>query len=220
MKKVLICCNNNYFKKKIKKNNFFFINSKKKLKIKFLKKISPDLIFFPHWNHKISKSIFNNFICIGFHSTPLPYGRGGSPVQNMILRGYKTTKVCAYKINSQMDGGPIYIQQQISLKGSGEDIFLRIYKKILGIIFRLIIKLPNPKKQVGKATYFKRRKPSEGNLLNLKDINKIYDSIRMLDINFINYPKAFIENKKIKFNFKEAKLKKNKIEAKVEILRK
>ena len=71
-----------------------------------------------------------------------------------------------------------------------------------------------------KATYFKRRKPREGDLLNLKDINKIYDSIRMLDINFIKYPKAFIENKKIKFNFKEAKLKKNKIEAKVEILRK
>ena len=42
----------------------------------------------------------------------------------------------------------------------------------------------------------------------------------MLDINFLNYPKAFIENKKIVFKFKNARLKKNKIEAEVDILRK
>ena len=42
----------------------------------------------------------------------------------------------------------------------------------------------------------------------------------MLDINFLNYPNAFIENKKIIFKFKDAKMKKNKIEAKVNILRK
>jgi hypothetical protein len=53
-----------------------------------------------------------------------------------------------------------------------------------------------------------------------KDLNQIYNLIRMLDVNFLNYPKAFIENKKIIFNFKNAKLRKDKIEAKVEILRK
>ena len=42
----------------------------------------------------------------------------------------------------------------------------------------------------------------------------------MLDINFLDYPKAFIESKKIIIKFKNAKLKKNKIEAFVEILRK
>ncbi len=220
MKKILICCNNNFFKKKIKKKNFFFINSNDKLKKNYLKKINPDLIFFPHWNHKINKFIFENFICIGFHSTPLPYGRGGSPIQNMILRGYKSTKISAYEINSKMDAGSIYLQSNLKLNGTGEEIFKRAYEKILLMIFKLIVKLPKQKKQSGKVTYFKRRKPEEGNLLILKNIDKIYDVIRMLDINFINYPNAFIENKYIKFNFREAKLKKNKIEAKVEILRK
>ena len=51
-------------------------------------------------------------------------------------------------------------------------------------------------------------------------LNQIFNLIRMLDVNFLNYPKAFIENEKIIFNFKNAKLRKNKIEAKVEILRK
>lgn len=220
MKRILICCNNDFFKKKIKKKNFFFINLNKKLTLKYLEKIKPDIIFFPHWNYKINKKIFTKYICVGFHSSPLPFGRGGSPIQNMIIEGYKYTEVCAYKINSFVDAGPVYKREKISLLGSGDQIFLRIYKLINKLIFTLVDKLPSPKKQIGKVKYFKRRKPEDGNLLIAKDLNKIFNLIRMLDVNFLNYPKAFIENEKIIFKFKDARLKKDKIEAAVEILRK
>ncbi len=138
----------------------------------------------------------------------------------MIIKGYKKTEICAYKINSFIDAGPVYKREKISLLGSGDQIFLRIYKLINKLIFTLVDKLPSPKKQIGKVKYFKRRKPEDGNLLIVKDLNKIFNLIRMLDVNFLNYPKAFIENEKIIFKFKDARLKKDKIEAAVEILRK
>ncbi len=138
----------------------------------------------------------------------------------MIIKGYKKTEICAYKINSFIDTGPVYIRRKVSLLGSGDEIFLRIYKIINKLIFKLVDKLPSPKKQIGKVKYFKRRKPEDGNLLIAKDLNKIFNLIRMLDVDFLKYPKAFIENEKIIFKFKNAKFKKDKIEAKVEILRK
>ena len=220
MKKILVCSNNNFFKIRIKKKNFIFLKKKKNLNIKFLKKIKPDIIFFPHWNYIVKKEIFQNYLCIGFHTSPLPYGRGGSPVQNMIVRNFKKTKLCSLKLTEKIDSGPIYMKKEISLEGTGEKIFLNIYKSILDMIFKIEKKIPIAKIQKGKAVYFKRRKLKDGNLLVSENINEIFNLIRMLDINFLNYPKAFIKNKKIIFKFKNARLKKNKIEAEVDILRK
>ena len=41
------------------------------------------------------------------------------------------------------------------------------------MIFILIKKIPKPKKQEGKSYYFKRRKPEQSNIANLKSLNKI-----------------------------------------------
>ena len=220
MKKIIISRNIYFFKSRIKKKNYIFLKKKKDLNLKFLNKKKPDIIFFPHWNYLVKKEIFENYLCIGFHTSPLPYGRGGSPVQNMIVRNFKKTQLCSLKLTKKIDSGPIYMKKEISLKGTGEKIFLNIYRSILDMIFQIEKKIPIAKNQTGKAVYFKRRKPTDGNLLISKNTNEIFNLIRMLDINFLNYPKAFIENKKIIFKFKNARLKKNKVVAEVDILRK
>ena len=221
MKRILICSNSTFFKKKLKKKNFFFITKSKQLNYNYLKKIKPDIIFFPHWNYIVKKKIFNKFLCIGFHSSPLPFGRGGSPVHNMIIQNFKKTTLCAIKLIDKLDAGPIYLRKSISLIGTGEEIFKNIYEEIVIMIQKIEKKIPREQIQKGKATYFKRRMNTEGNLLDVESLQKVYNLIRMLDINFLKkYPKAFIENKKILFNFSKAKFKKNKVEAKVEILRK
>ena len=46
--------------------------------------------------------------CVIFHMTDLPYGRGGSPLQNLIIRGYKKTNVVSNKCVGEVDAGPIY----------------------------------------------------------------------------------------------------------------
>ena len=217
MQKYIIASVDNFFKRKIKKKKFFFINKKKLLTFKTIKKINPKIIFFPHWHWKVPEEILNKYTCINFHESPLPYGRGGSPIQNMIVKGHKKTEICAIKMTPGIDEGPVYKRTKLSLQGSGDQIFNRSYEKILDIIKSFLIKLPRPKIQVGKIVIFKRRKPEESNIHNLKNINKLYNYIRMLDISKRNFPKAFIKTKNFVIKFSEAKLKNKTIICKTKI---
>ena len=213
--RILIVSKNNFFKLKFKKKNFFFIQNKKKLTIKNIVKINPKIIFFPHWSWKIKKSIIDQFLCIGFHATPLPYGRGGTPIQNMILRGFSKTKLCAYKIEEKFDTGAIYLRKSISLKGTGDEIFERLYENIFKMILKMSKKLPNPKKQTGKIKYFRRRKPQDSLLKENSNLNKLYNFIRMLDVSEKNFPKAYFKIGKMKYEFSNARKKGKTIKANV-----
>ena len=57
------------------------------ISLEYLERINPRCIFFPHWSHRIPKEVHDRFECIVFHMTDLPFGRGGSPLQNLIARG-------------------------------------------------------------------------------------------------------------------------------------
>ena len=46
--------------------------------------IDPQWIFVPHWSHLIPESIWGTWPTVIFHMTDLPYGQGGSPLQNLI----------------------------------------------------------------------------------------------------------------------------------------
>jgi methionyl-tRNA formyltransferase len=214
MNRYIIASVTDYFKDKIKKKNFYFINKKKKLNLKNIKKINPRIIFFPHWNWKIKDSILNRYLCIGFHSTPLPYGRGGSPIQNMIVRGYKFSTVCAIKLENKLDSGPIYLKKNFKLSGRAEIIFKKIYKIVFSMIIILIKKVPKPKMQLGKSYYFNRRKPGESNIGTLNSLSKVYDYIRMLDANVKNFPLAFVSTSNLNIQFKYAKKEKKFVIAK------
>ena len=54
-----------------------------------LEQAKPRYVFFPHWSHIIPEDIHGAFECVIFHMTDLPFGRGGSPLQNLIARGIK-----------------------------------------------------------------------------------------------------------------------------------
>ena len=211
MSKYLVLSVSNFFRNKIKKKNFYFISNSKSLSLKKVKKINPDIIFVPHWNWKISNDICRNYKVIIFHSTPLPYGRGGTPIQNMIQRGHKKTKICAIEARDKYDSGKIFLEMNMSLSGTANVIFNRMYKIIIKMIFSMVKKLPKPRKQKGAILLFKRRTRADSNLKDLQSIKQIYDYIRMLDFDKKNFPKAYLELKKIKFVFSKAKILKNKI---------
>ena len=191
MKKILVISVNNFFLKKFKKKNYFFITKKKQLNFNKIKKINPNIIFFPHWSWKIPSLIINNFHCIGFHSTPLPYGRGGTPIQNMIIRGYKKTELCSFKLNDTLDGGAIYLRNKFSLMGNYDQIANRMYKLISFQMKKIIKHMPKEKVQKGKIVVFKRRKPKDSKLDFVENIKKIYNKVRMLDSKEYKLPKAF-----------------------------
>ena len=217
MKKYLVLSVSNYFKKKIKNKNFFFIKKKNQFNIKLVKKINPELIFVPHWNWKISDEICSLFKVIIFHSTPLPYGRGGTPIQNMIQRGFINTKICAIEANPVIDSGRIFLKRNLSLKGDVNSIYQRMYKVINDMIFFLKKKLPSPVPQTGKVVYFKRRKSEDSEISNIKSFKDIYNYIRMLDVNVKDFPKAYIETKYLKIYFTKPQIINKKIYAKAVI---
>lgn len=194
------------------------LHKKEELTIELLEKIKPRYIFFPHWSYIIPKKIYDHFECVVFHMTDLPYGRGGSPLQNLIVRGHHNTKISALKVSKGLDTGPIYLKRDLSLLGTAEEIFLRVGKTIQEMIIAIIEQQPVPLAQTGEATLFKRRTPEQGNLANLKDLKEIFDYIRMLDAE--GYPKAFIETEHFKIEFSRANLKKDSIIADVRITKK
>lgn len=196
----------------------YFLSQKEDLTVENLKANNISKIFFPHWSYIIKENIFNHFECVIFHMTDLPYGRGGSPLQNLIVRGHKYTKISALKCSEGIDTGPIYLKADLDLSGTAGEIFQRATRIIEDMIVKLIVENPAPQKQTGDIVEFQRRTPSDGNLINIKEIENIYDHIRMLDAE--NYPNAFLENENIKYEFHSAQLNEGMIEAKVRIIKK
>jgi len=172
-----------------------------------IKSLEPSKIFIPHWSHIISSEIFSTFECIVFHMTDLPFGRGGSPLQNLIANGFSSTKISALKVESGIDDGPIYLKKELELNGKASEIFERSSPIIMEMIAEIIDNDLLPKPQDGAVTIFKRRKPYQSNILEIKDIQQLYDHIRMLDCE--GYPKAYFETENFKIEFNNADLKNN-----------
>jgi methionyl-tRNA formyltransferase len=187
------------------KSDFYCINLKDELTIDTLNKNHPKFIFFPHWSYIIPSEIYENFNCIVFHMTDLPFGRGGSPLQNLISRGIHETKISAIKVIKELDAGPVYLKKDLSLYGTAEEIYLRAGDIIIEMIEEIIKNNPIPQEQIGKLTTFMRRKPEMSKIENLKSIEQLFDFIRMLDAE--GYPKAFLENENFRFEFSRASLK-------------
>lgn len=207
-------------KDKFINDRWLLIDAKDDFNLRQLETFKPTKIFIPHWSHIIPKEIYVNHECIVFHMTDLPFGRGGSPLQNLISRGFTTTKISAIKVEKGIDTGDIYLKKTLSLDGTASTIFERATEVIQEMICEIIEEKVEPIPQVGEITEFKRRKPEESNLIDLSDLKKVYDYIRMLDCE--GYPNAFIETPHLKFEFSTANFDKNEkiITANVRIFKK
>ena len=78
--------------------NWHLVSDKQELTIELINSLKPRYIFFPHWSWIVPEDILNNAECVCFHMSDVPYGRGGSPLQNLIVRGHKNTKITALRM--------------------------------------------------------------------------------------------------------------------------
>lgn len=191
------------------------------LTLKTLKKLDPKIIFFLDWSWLVSKDILDHFVCVGFHSSPLPKFRGGSPIQNQINCGIYDTKLTAFFMTNELDAGDILLQQDLSLRGSLKEIFDRICDASYNMIKSIINKKYSIHKQNGDITTYKRRTPKQSELtireFDEMPIVRLYDFIRMLED---PYPNATINTHNKSVVFKTAKFENNKIIATIEIYHK
>ncbi len=194
-------------KKHFKSADYYHIEQIDNLSLESLESIKPDFIFFPHWSYIIPKNIYENYNCIVFHMTDLPFGRGGSPLQNLISRKIYETKISAIKVVKDLDAGPVYLKKDFCLYGSAEEIYLRAGDLIIQMIDEIIETRPIPVEQQGSPVAFKRRTPDMSSVDKIETIEELFDHIRMLDAE--GYPKAFFENENFTFEFSRASLKSN-----------
>tara|TARA_B100000212_G_scaffold212637_1_gene160710 strand:+ start:607 stop:1302 length:696 start_codon:yes stop_codon:yes gene_type:complete len=188
------------------------------LKSKLLNDLKPRFIFFPHWSWRVSNDVLEQNECVCFHMTDLPYGRGGSPLQNLIVRGKKSTKISALRMVPELDAGPIYMKRDLPLNGSAQEIYTRAADIIFEMIKDIVELTPTPKEQTGPITHFDRRKPKDSELPYQGDLDMLYDHIRMLDAE--TYPPAFIEHGDYLIKFSEVSLENDTLKSRVIISRK
>lgn len=132
-----------------------------------------DYIFIPFWSWYIPPEIYENWECVIFHMTDLlhSFGRGGSPLQNLIVRGHKDTKISAIRCVKEIDAGPIYMLYPLDISGGTAD---EIYDKADEIIRKEMIPYilehrPEPKPQQGEPVYFERWKCSKEDVIRAMD---------------------------------------------------
>jgi methionyl-tRNA formyltransferase len=182
--------------------NWNFIGTKEELTAERIKEISPRFIFFIHWSWKVPIEIVNDWECVCFHMTNVPYGRGGSPLQNLIVRGHSETRLTALRMVEEFDAGPVYFQRDLSLEGSAEEIYIRGAELAGEMIQDLITNDIVPSSQEGTPTIFKRRKPNESEIPLCGTLKEMYNFIRMLDAE--GYPKSYLSYKGFRFEFSGA----------------
>ena len=197
-------------------HQFVYIERKEELSAEFLEKIKPRYVFLPHWSYLVSENVYEKYECIIFHMTDVPFGRGGSPLQNLISRGIYETKISALRCVKGLDAGPVYLKKPLSLFGSAEEIYLRASEIIEEMICQIIEEQTAAVEQTGEITYFSRRKPEQSNVSELTSLKQVFDYIRMLDAD--GYPRAFLETKHLRFEFERASIKKGQVIADVKII--
>jgi methionyl-tRNA formyltransferase len=192
-----------------------YIDDKDDLNIDALSAIEPVAVFFLHWSWKVQDDLLDAYECICFHMTDLPYGRGGSPLQNLILRGHTMTRLTAFRMTAEFDAGPVYLKRNMSLDGSAREIYDRMCDLASSMILDLIPNLPDPKPQEGKPVVFSRRKPDQSWMTKVESLSNMHDFIRMHDA--AGYPKAFLVHEGLRFEFSDSHREGGRLTAQVEI---
>tara|TARA_R110000765_G_scaffold425960_1_gene540185 strand:+ start:1515 stop:2171 length:657 start_codon:yes stop_codon:yes gene_type:complete len=177
--------------------DFRIINRPEDYTESIVEEFNPDLILWYGWSWIVPENITDKYTSLCLHPSPLPKYRGGSPIQNQIINGVKTSAVTIFKMGKGLDDGDILTQLPLSLSGNIQDIFKRMSDLGFSATYNIITKGYSLNQQDNnQATIFKRRKQKDSEI-TLNEINNnpaeyLYNKIRMLTD---PYPNAYIKCK-------------------------
>lgn len=183
-----------------------------------LRAYRPEWIALLHWRWRVPPDIHESIKTIGFHMTDLPKGRGGSPLQHLILARKKSTTLCAFKVGAEMDAGPVYLRQRLVLDGTAAAIYSRATHLAMTMVNDIVTTNIIPKAQVGVPTFTKRRTPEQSEIPeSCNTMTKLIDFIRMLDAE--GYPHAFLRAGRMRLEFTGAWLEGTTVRASVRFIK-
>lgn len=175
----------------------------------------PRRVFFLHWSWKVPPETVAALECVNFHMTDVPYGRGGSPLQNLIARGHQETMLSALRMTDEMDAGPVYLKRELGLHGTAEEVYVRSSVLAAEMIGWILDHDPQPVEQQGEVVAFARRRPADSEVPESPSLADLHDFIRMLDAE--GYPHAFLRSHGLRFELRRSALYDGRIEADVRI---
>jgi methionyl-tRNA formyltransferase len=190
-----------------------FIGERAELTTERLEALDPAFVFFLHWSWKVPEALLERFTCVNFHMTDLPYGRGGSPLQNLIVRGHRETVLTAIRMTEEMDAGPVYAKRTLSLEGTAQEVYERASRLALEVAGQLAAHPVEPVPQEGEPVLFQRRTPAQSALPEGLSPQAAYDFIRMLDAE--GYPRAFLRHGGLRLTLSGARLEAGALTAQV-----
>ncbi len=192
-----------------------YLGARDELTVEALESLDPRYVFFLHWSWLVPAEIVDRWECVCFHMADVPYGRGGSPLQNLVLRGHSDTVLTALRMTDELDAGPVYAKRSLSLAGTAEAILLRATTLSFAMAADLVADEPTPAPQEGEVVAFERRRPDESALPELSSLDDVEDFIRMLDAD--GYPRAFLRHGGLRLELRGASRYADRVEATVTI---
>lgn len=188
---------------------FILISNKNLCTRKFIDTISPDVIFFYGWSWIVPDDVVKNYICLCLHPSNLPKYRGGSPIQNQVISGEDVSAVSIFKMNNELDAGPIYYQKDFLLNGYLDAILNNIESIGCEGTAKFIADYENNnvvfvEQNRDEATFCKRRSSKDSEIKPedfLKyDSKYFFNMVRSLQL---PYPECYINCKTGRIIFKE-----------------
>lgn len=151
--------------------------------MKLVKLEQPICSFFYGWSWKIPNAYHSENLSVTLHPGWLPDDKGGSPLQNQIRMGRKSTAVNIMKIEETLDSGPIYSREKISLLGMIEDVWLRMISVGILMTRRFLLEFPNSIENYqinGElGSYHARVKPGDSEIkLDKMSADQIFNIVR------------------------------------------
>lgn len=173
----------------------------------------PDWVFLVHWSWLVPSDVVARHRIVGFHMSDLPHGRGGSPLQHLILGGHTSTMLSAFRLDEGVDSGPIYMKRPLDLSGRAQEIYERATALAAEMIVEIVTDRPEPEAQGPAPAAWRRRTPDQSRIPEDFDPDRLHDFIRMLDAE--GYPHAFIEHGSWRLEFTHAAKSGDDIQARV-----
>ena len=165
---------------------------------------NPEWTFFFHWSKLVPEEIYNKHRCVVVHTSNLPDGKGGSPLQNQIIDGIIKSKVNTIAMAQELDSGPVYCSQEITLQGDIFDIWSCIASVAKELIEKCIYENVIPVEQEeGRGKKYKRRKDNTLPTNKEDNLYHLYRHIQMLDGE--GYPNSSLKVGDFVFSFSRAK---------------
>jgi len=189
-----------------KKYNYYYFNN-------YIKIQNFEIVFVLGYTKILPESFINkNNIVLIVHESNLPKFRGFAPVQWQILKNRKNiiNSLVLLGNNEKVDSGKIVLQNKILLKG--HELYNEIREEQFNSTYKLIKKFlyiyPNFKirKQKGKSTFSRKRKPEDSKININKNIKSQFNLLRICNNN--DWP-AFFLHKKNKYILKIFKSNEN-----------